>query len=159
MTLTIAKPKRRNLKPFERKVFIEVWGAKCAYCEKQSGTFDIDHIVPHSRGGSSAIKNLCLSCKRCNQRKMNRRLPKFYEGLLLAIAATKVARIRNGIKWAKLQIETPSEAVFGREYVQKYLTRKAIGCTKRVTAVDLLNYEKLIRKAVSARRDKAEVLA
>jgi len=31
--------------------------------------FEVDHILPRSRGGSNRISNLCLACHACNQQK------------------------------------------------------------------------------------------
>ena len=162
MTLTLAKPKRRSIEPKERRLLTNEWGAKCAYCEKQSGPFAIDHIVPHSRGGSCDIENLCLSCVRCNQRKKDNPLPEFYEGLLLSIAARKAARIRkvlsskmNGQPRKSRTYGKPRcarEAVFGREYVSDYMTARAMGHTAPVTAAQLLNYERLVSEAATLRQ-------
>jgi hypothetical protein len=50
----------------------------CAYCrcaERLMGvTFEIDHIIPESHGGSTDLENLCLSCPMCNRFKTNRLL-------------------------------------------------------------------------------------
>jgi 5-methylcytosine-specific restriction endonuclease McrA len=43
---------------------------KCAYCAKKLGTaYDVDHIVPLSKGGSNWPANLQLTCGTCNNRK------------------------------------------------------------------------------------------
>lgn len=44
-------------------------GQNCAYCGDTGGPFDIDHVVPYSRGGVSTADNLCVACKPCNQAK------------------------------------------------------------------------------------------
>ena len=45
----------------------------CEYCltsEVLSGIrCQIDHIIPRSRGGTTAAENLCLACAACNGRK------------------------------------------------------------------------------------------
>lgn len=44
---------------------------RCAYC----WSFDdvqIDHIIPHSKGGSSEEENLQLLCKKCNRKKWDK---------------------------------------------------------------------------------------
>ena len=41
----------------------------CAYCGTSSGPFEIDHIVPWSRGGAHERDNLTLACKPCNRSK------------------------------------------------------------------------------------------
>ncbi len=35
-------------------------------------SFDVDHIIPVSRGGSSALDNLAYACSGCNRHKFNR---------------------------------------------------------------------------------------
>lgn len=46
---------------------------RCAYCrtpeELTVTTFEIDHIVPVSAGGETALDNLCLACPACNRYK------------------------------------------------------------------------------------------
>lgn len=49
---------------------------RCAYCRTPEAltvtTFEIDHIVPASRGGATVLENLCLSCPACNRHKSAR---------------------------------------------------------------------------------------
>jgi hypothetical protein len=46
----------------------------CQYCgiHIQGENQTIDHVVPRSRGGPHAWKNVAASCKRCNSRKADR---------------------------------------------------------------------------------------
>lgn len=63
---------------------------KCWYCEIElHGSYDIDHRIPISRGGSSNPSNLVLTCNRktpntnnCNQKKQDK-LPHEWNGRLL----------------------------------------------------------------------------
>lgn len=41
----------------------------CAYCGDTDGPFDVDHIVPRSKGGTNAIDNLTVACRACNRSK------------------------------------------------------------------------------------------
>lgn len=42
----------------------------CVYCGTKDGPFDLDHIVPFSRGGSHTSEdNLLCACARCNRSK------------------------------------------------------------------------------------------
>lgn len=56
-----------------RQTIYELDGARCAYCHTPVHltvtTFEIDHIVPKSRGGGGDLDNLCLSCPTCNRYK------------------------------------------------------------------------------------------
>tara|TARA_S200002703_G_scaffold108172_1_gene93978 strand:- start:49 stop:639 length:591 start_codon:yes stop_codon:yes gene_type:complete len=90
---------RRTITDIEREAIYEVWKGKCAYCEKKiKDDYNIDHILPHSLGGSCDLSNLCLSCKSCNMKKRNVRLPIFYEGILIGIATKKECKIKEKIK-------------------------------------------------------------
>jgi len=46
---------------------------RCEYCQLPSylqvGGFEIDHILPRSRGGLTEIDNLALACPHCNAHK------------------------------------------------------------------------------------------
>lgn len=46
---------------------------RCAYCRSPESLsltpFEIDHIVPLSRGGKTEFHNLCLCCPSCNRYK------------------------------------------------------------------------------------------
>jgi len=54
-----------------REYLLEKWGRKCAYCGQEDVPLEIEHIVPHSRGGSNRVSNLTLACHKCNQTKNN----------------------------------------------------------------------------------------
>mgnify|MGYP001607193856 CR=1 FL=1 len=43
-------------------------GFSCVYCGAGGGqiTLEVDHIVPHSRGGLDTEDNLATSCRTCN---------------------------------------------------------------------------------------------
>ena len=48
----------------------------CKYCKSQirfsPNSFEIDHIVPISRGGLSQLENLALACPQCNSHKSDK---------------------------------------------------------------------------------------
>lgn len=52
-----------------REYLLERDERKCAYCGATNTPLQIEHIIPKSRGGSSRVKNLTLSCSSCNQEK------------------------------------------------------------------------------------------
>ena len=41
----------------------------CAYCGAASVPFDIDHVIPRSRGGGDEPGNLVVACQPCNRSK------------------------------------------------------------------------------------------
>ncbi len=47
----------------------------CQYCEKSFGDKELtlDHILPKSRGGDKIWTNIVAACKKCNQKKGNKR--------------------------------------------------------------------------------------
>lgn len=58
-----------------KRILSEVWdryGACCVYCGDQSGPFDVDHVMPRSRGGSDDAENLVIACSHCNRSKGSR---------------------------------------------------------------------------------------
>jgi len=52
-----------------REYLLEKWERKCAYCETENISLQIEHIHPKSKGGSNRISNLCLACEQCNIKK------------------------------------------------------------------------------------------
>jgi hypothetical protein len=53
------------------------WNYHCAYCGKTAPRWEVDHILPRSRGGSNRPSNLVLSCHDCNQTKDNQTAAEF----------------------------------------------------------------------------------
>ena len=51
---------------------------RCAFCQSPEEllgvTFEIDHVVPVSAGGTTSADNLCLSCPTCKRHKAARML-------------------------------------------------------------------------------------
>jgi 5-methylcytosine-specific restriction endonuclease McrA len=46
---------------------------KCAYCRSRlPANFQIDHIIPFSKGGSDEARNIQLTCRFCNLSKHSR---------------------------------------------------------------------------------------
>ena len=57
---------------------------KCYYCKiKLNGIYDVDHIVPISRGGHNDPSNLVISCSRCNTSKGSKLLHEWSKNGLL----------------------------------------------------------------------------
>jgi hypothetical protein len=51
-------------------------GGCCEYCQSQRrfspSSFEIEHIIPMSRGGLDRLDNFALSCGQCNSHKSNK---------------------------------------------------------------------------------------
>ncbi len=56
-----------------RAVFLRD-GRRCRYCPRRLtwATYQCDHIVPVSKGGTDDMENLAAACVRCNQTKRAR---------------------------------------------------------------------------------------
>jgi 5-methylcytosine-specific restriction endonuclease McrA len=51
---------------------------RCRFCDAPLGSNShIEHLTPVSRGGSSSLRNLTLSCSPCNLAKTNKTLAEF----------------------------------------------------------------------------------
>ncbi len=76
-----AEKRRRRPKAYpklvgaRRDIIIEACQFTCAYCgvhnETRGNFWEIDHIVPLSRGGLHEPANWILACGSCNQNKSN----------------------------------------------------------------------------------------
>jgi hypothetical protein len=51
---------------------------RCAYCQSPEELtvtpFEVDHIIPVSALGETALNNVCLACPSCNRHKATRQL-------------------------------------------------------------------------------------
>ncbi|WP_326644028.1 RNA-guided endonuclease IscB [Streptosporangium sp. NBC_01755] len=52
-----------------REYLLARWGRACAYCGASGVPLNLDHLHPHSRGGSNRLSNLVVACIPCNQAK------------------------------------------------------------------------------------------
>ncbi len=56
-------------------------GRRCAYCgTARAERYELDHIVPRSRGGTDRVRNLVVSCQSCNIAKGNLSAEDFLTG-------------------------------------------------------------------------------
>ena len=59
-----------------KKFVLERSNGICEYCKSpaniSSQSFIIEHIIPISKGGTSTLENLALSCQGCNNFKYNK---------------------------------------------------------------------------------------
>lgn len=79
-----------------RNYLLEKHKRKCFYCGKAVSDFEVEHMLPKSRGGSNRIDNLTLSCHDCNQKKDTLTAEEFIKQTLSAKkAAIKVKQLPN----------------------------------------------------------------
>ena len=69
--------RRRNVNDTTRYAVLERAGFKCQCCgikplKDNDVILHIDHIIPHSLGGSDNVDNLQVLCDKCNFSKQNR---------------------------------------------------------------------------------------
>ena len=69
--------RRRNINDTTRYAVLERAGFKCQCCgikplKDNDVILHIDHIIPHSLGGSDNVDNLQVLCDKCNLSKQNR---------------------------------------------------------------------------------------
>jgi len=85
-----------------REYLLLKWGYRCAYCHQEATRWEVDHILPRSRGGSNRISNLALSCHNCNQEKGDRTAVEYGHPDVQAEAKKplKDAAAVNSTRWA-----------------------------------------------------------
>lgn len=60
----------KTFKKWRINQYLNVQKGLCYYCKKPIvGAWTTDHIIPISRGGTSAYKNLVVCCYECNKSK------------------------------------------------------------------------------------------
>lgn len=71
---------RANLAP----QILQKTGGRCAYCGRKLHTscfgdvsFDVEHVVPQSKGGPHSLLNLVPACRRCNLQKNTQSLDEY----------------------------------------------------------------------------------
>ncbi len=84
-----------------REYLLLKWGYRCAYCHKEATRWEVDHILPRSRGGSNRVKNLALACHACNQEKGDRTAEEYGHPEVQAEAGKplKDAAAVNSTRW------------------------------------------------------------
>lgn len=55
-----------------RLAVLERDGEVCAYCSSLNGPFEVDHVIPWTRGGSHEMDNLVVACRPCNRSKKDK---------------------------------------------------------------------------------------
>jgi len=58
----------------QRQYILERDNHKCVYCGTKKEPFQLDHIIPQSKGGLDNTNNLVCACKTCNLKKSDKSL-------------------------------------------------------------------------------------
>ena len=61
--------RRPSLPASTRRAVFNRDGYNCTYCGDVEGPFDLDHVIPYSKGGSHDEDNLVVACSSCNRSK------------------------------------------------------------------------------------------
>jgi len=73
------------------------WNNACAYCGATGVPLNIEHVRARSRGGSSRVSNLVVSCSPCNKAKGSRSIESFLADRP-ALLATILAQLRAPLR-------------------------------------------------------------
>ena len=98
-------PKRPHIPGRLRERVARRAGHRCEYCKCPSayapGPFDIEHIIPFSREGTSAPQNLAYACNGCNGFKNNKIEAKdFVSGVQVSIFNPRIANWSEHFSWS-----------------------------------------------------------
>jgi len=90
-----------------REAMLQVFGNKCFYSGRpiENNNFEIDHIVPKSRGGEDSVYNYVLASKDINRKKRDRIDKETIAKLLYIVKivyAPKVLRLLDKIDYSIL---------------------------------------------------------
>lgn len=125
-----------------RRRLIEAYGhpradgsreAVCCYCGRVGGHVELDHILPRSRGGTSAWANLTLACALCNRRKGDRTPEEAGMTLLLKPRPEPISFVR-----AKPYVaQTVRQLVKGLQHKAIAVSRREVDAADKLSANDI----------------------
>lgn len=95
----IIRRARRNRKTRYRQTeyLLEKYNYSCVYCGVKNVSFEKEHVIPRSCGGSNRISNLVLSCHDCNQKKDNLPIDEFLKDNPALLKKIK-AQLKSSLK-------------------------------------------------------------
>lgn len=91
----------------------------CRYCGAKPGSSDleVDHLIPHSMGGSNSPLNLVAACKSCNRKRSDAAI--FPHDLIIGVDDMGWAIIKQWGIWT-IKASHDSVAVCGGVYGSKH---------------------------------------
>jgi len=102
-----------------KEYLLEKFGKKCVYCKKKDIPLEIEHIIPTSKGGSSRVSNLTISCRKCNLKKGNQTAEEFgFPNIQKKAKETLKSTTFMNVIRKRLVEQVNAEETFG--YITKY---------------------------------------
>lgn len=99
-------------------------GLRCLWCGcgvEHGATLALDHVRPHTKGGSNHERNLITSCVPCNRRRQNKTAREFARTFVDLPEVTPLERVEA------------IEAIVGR--IERHTRRKLAKYRKRARAI------------------------
>lgn len=93
--------KRKSFSPNERKIIYKKTKALCYLCGEfvDFDSFEVEHKVPLSKGGTNNLNNLFCSCHCCNSIEQDIYPKDFMEKISQIFMYQMRIRNRNSLKW------------------------------------------------------------
>jgi len=106
---------------FENRKMAVLWRDRytCRYCGvnciEACLVAEVDHVIPRSRGGTWAWRNLVCACQPCNQAKGDRTAAEFGQPEVAGKTFTYPAWLQKGKRYLKAELEktAPVKVVYG----------------------------------------------
>lgn len=95
---------RKRVSALQRRIITQRANGCCEYCLSQekyaTQSFAVEHIIPVSRGGTTSLDNLALSCPGCNGYKYNKtEAPDPEDETLVPLYNPRQQRWRDHFRW------------------------------------------------------------
>lgn len=98
------------LKPEKQQKLLSEVNSRCGYCgDELNSDFEIDHVIPKSRGGIDLLYNLLPSCRRCNRIKSAGGLLELKDKLNMGIFYFEHLRLKKG--GVVVKVSRPGEGI------------------------------------------------
>lgn len=63
-----------DLKPHDVLFTFAMSEGECTYCGQVTEDYELEHVIPFSKGGPNTISNIAVACPTCNRSKQNHAL-------------------------------------------------------------------------------------
>jgi hypothetical protein len=119
-----------------REYLLHKWGRTCVYCGAKGVPLQVEHIIPHARGGSNRASNLTLACDPCNKAKGTQTAEEFGHAEIQAQArvplkhAAHVSSVKNRVVRDLQSLLGESQVSTTYGYQTKYQRIQVLGLSK-----------------------------